>query len=435
MAALAAFAIFTSDARDIAAYFVVGLGVLFAVFLGLGTALTWLARKMPRFKRPELALAISNIGAPGGLTRAVVLSLGSGLTLLVAVALADASLVAELTGRLPATSPSYFVLDIPLNERAAFEKVVQRAEPDAKLVEAPMLRGRLVTLKGKPTEEIKAPPSAQWVLNGDRGLSYATEVPEGSTVVKGKWWPENYDGEPLVSFEVEIARGLGLSIGDTVTVNVLGRNLTVKIANLREVNWESLAINFVMVFSPNALSAAPHNLLATLTLPNGASLAREAALAQAITKAFPTVTTIRVRDAINAFNAIFARVMTAVRVAGGVTLLAGALVLAGALATAQRRRLQLAAILKALGATRAKILTSHLIEYLLLGSATALIAVGLGSLAAWITLTQVMDVPFIFSPRAVVEALILSLGLVLIFGGYGTWRTLQAPAVPFLRSE
>jgi putative ABC transport system permease protein len=190
-----------------------------------------------------------------------------------------------------------------------------------------------------------------------------------------------------------------------------------------------------MVFSPNALSAAPHNLLATLTLPDGASLAREAALAQAITKAFPTVTTIRVRDAINAFNAIFARVMTAVRVAGGVTLLAGALVLAGALATAQRRRLQLAAILKALGATRAKILTSHLIEYLLLGSATALIAVGLGSLAAWITLTQVMDVPFIFSPRAIVEALILSLGLVLIFGGYGTWRTLQAPAVPFLRSE
>ncbi len=435
VAALAGFAIFTSDSRAIAVYFVVGLSLLFAVFLGLGTAVTWLARKLPRSKRPELALAISNIGAPGGLTRAVVLSLGSGLTLLVAVALADASLVAELTGRLPTTSPSYFVLDIPLNERAAFAKVVQRTAPEARIIEAPMLRGRLVTLKGRPTDEIKAPPSAQWVLNGDRGLSYATEVPEGSKVVAGTWWPADYDGEPLVSFEVEIARDLGLAIGDRVTVNVLGRNLTAKIANLREVKWESLALNFVMVFSPNALSAAPHSLLATLTLPGDATLAREAALAQAITKAFPTVTTIRVRDAINAFNAIFARVMMAVRVAGGVTLLAGALVLAGALATAQRRRLQLAAVLKALGATRRKILSSHLIEYLLLGSVTALIAVALGTLAAWVTLTEVMDVEFIFSLRAVVEALVLSLGLVLIFGGYGTWRTLQAPAVPYLRSE
>ena len=432
---LAAFAILTSDARDIASYFVLGLGALLAVFLGLGIAVTWLARKLPRPKSPELALAIGNIGAPGGLTRAVVLSLGSGLTLLVAVALADASLVAELTGRLPATSPSYFVLDIPRDERKTFADVVKRSSPKAQLAEAPMLRGRIVTLNGRPTEQIKAPPNAQWVLNGDRGLSYATDVPEGSKVVEGKWWPKDYDGEPLVSFEVEIARGLGLSIGDTVTVNVLGRNLAVRIANLREVKWESLAINFVMVFSPNALKAAPHNLLATLTLPASATLAEEAALAQAISRALPTVTTIRVRDAINAFNAIFARVMVAVRVAGGVTLLAGALVLAGALATAQRRRVQLAAILKAIGATRRKILSAHLLEYLLLGSATALIAVGLGTLAAWITLTAVMDVQFLFSVRAVLEALGLSLGLVLIFGGYGTWRTLQAPVVPYLRSE
>ena len=116
-----------------------------------------------------------------------------------------------------------------------------------------MLRGRIVRFNDTPVENINAPPEAQWVLNGDRGLSYAETVPKGSKVVAGKWWPADYSGEPLVSFEIELAGKLGLKLGDTVTVNVLGRNVTARIANLREVKWESLAINFVMVFSPNTL--------------------------------------------------------------------------------------------------------------------------------------------------------------------------------------
>ena len=135
-----------------------------------------------------------------------------------------------------------------------------------------MLRGRLVRLNDVPVEEVKAPPEAQWVLNGDRGLSYADEVPRGSRVIAGEWWPKDYDGEPLVSFEADLASKLGLKIGDKVTVNVLGRNVTATIANLREVKWESLAINFVMLFSPNTLAGAPHNLLVTIALPNDTPL-------------------------------------------------------------------------------------------------------------------------------------------------------------------
>ena len=203
---------------------------------------------------------------------------------------------------------------------------------------------------------MKATPETQWVLTGDRGLSYSETVPEGSVVVAGQWWPPNYDGEPLVSFEAAIAKGLGLKVGDTVTVNVLGRNVTARITNLREVKWETLSLNFVMVFSPNTLIGAPHNLLATITLPKDAPLAAEARLAQQIGREFPATTAIRVKDAIDAFSVIFNRIMVAVRAAGSVTLVAGALVLAGALATAQRRRIQQAVILKTLGATRRRIL-------------------------------------------------------------------------------
>jgi putative ABC transport system permease protein len=434
-AALAAFAILNSDAKRIAVYFCLGLLVVFAVFLGLGTLVTRIAARTPRPKWPELALAIGNLGAPGGLTRSVILSLGAGLSLLVAVALTNASIVKELTGRVPVNSPNYFVLDIPKGDLAAFARTVHDIAPAARIEDAPMLRGRLIKLAGVAVEDLKAPPEAQWVLNGDRGLTYAEAVPEGSKVVAGDWWPKDYAGPPLVSFEVDLARKLKLKIGDEVTVNVLGRNVTARIANLREVKWESLAINFVMVFSPNVLRSAPHNLLATIELPKDATLSTEAAVGRAIGKAHPATTAIRVKDAINSFNQVFERIMTAVRAAGSVTLLAGALVLAGALATAQRRRIQQAVILKVLGATRRRILTSHLLEYAILAGVTALVAVILGGLAAWVALTSVIDVPFVLSPSAIGQALGLSLALVVVFGGMGTWAVLRAPAVPYLKSE
>lgn len=434
-AALIAFALLTSDSKPIAIYFCIGLVVVFAVFYALGTAVTWAARRLPRPRMPELALALGNLGAPGGLARSVVLSLGAGLSLLVVVALANASLVSELQERLPSSSPDYFALDVPKEDYTAVGALIQRQVPGSVLEAAPMLRGRLVRLNDVPVEDVKAPPEAQWVLTGDRGLSYSEDVPRGSRVVAGDWWPAGYDGEPLVSFEVDLAGKLGLKIGDKVTVNVLGRNVTATIANLREVKWESLAINFVMLFSPNTLAGAPHNLLATIALPPGTSLATEGQAIRELGQVYPSITAIRVKDVLATFNSVFAKVMTAVRVAGSVTLLAGALVLAGALATAQRRRILEAVILKTLGATRRRILTSHFLEYLVLSAVTALFAVALGTVAAAIIVTQLMHIAFTFSAGAVALALGLSMGLVFLFGGAGTWAVLRAPAVPYLRSE
>jgi len=432
---LTGLAIFTAEARLLALYYCLGVVGVFAVFVALGDAVAWLARRAARPRLPEFALAIGNLGAPGGLTRSVVLSLGTGLSLLVTVALVDASVVHELTTRLPEESPNYFVLDIKPAERDDFRALVARAAPAARVAEAPMLRGRVIKLGDRLAEQVKAAPEAQWVLNGDRGLTYAQDVPEGSTVVAGSWWPADYAGEPLVSFEAETAKGLNLKIGDTVTVNVLGRNVTARIANLRDVKWESLSLNFVMVFSPNTLSGAPHNLLATITLPKDQSLAEEARLAQRIGQAFPASSAIRVKDAIEAFNVIFSRVMVAVRAAGSVTLLAGALVLAGALATAQRRRIQQAVILKTLGATSRRILLSHFCEYAVLALLTAFISLLIGSLAAWMVLNRVMDVDFVFSGWAAAQAVLASIALVAAFGGYGTWRVLRARPVPYLRSD
>lgn len=433
--ALLAFVLLMAESVRIALYFCAALVAILVVFTALGSLVTALARRAPRPRWPELALAVGNLGAPGGLTRSVVVSLGAGLSLLVAVALADASMVQELTGRLPQAAPSHFLLDVPKADAEALRAIVAREAPGAHVVEAPMLRGRLVALKGRKTEELKPPPEAQWVLNGDRGLTYADTLPEGSTLVEGEWWAEGYAGPPLVSFERDLARHLGLAIGDEVTVNVLGRDLTARIANLREVHWESLSLNFVMVFSASALAGAPHNLLATVSLPEGTALEREAALGRAIGKAFPSVTVIRVKEALAAVTAILAKVMTAVRVAGAVTLAAGALVLAGALATAQRRRILEAVVLKVLGATRRRILVAHIAEYLMLAVVAGLFAVALGAVAAWVAVGEMMHIPFTFSLEAVAEALGLAVLLVLLFGALGTWAVLRAKPAAILRSE
>lgn len=434
-ASLLGFVLMMAESTRIALYFCGALILVFMVFTGLGSLVTVVARRVPRPKWPELALAIGNLGAPGGLTRSVVVSLGAGLSLLVAVALADASLVEELTSRLPQKAPSHFLLDVPKSDAAELVRIIEKEAPGAHVVEAPMLRGRLVALKGRKVEEFKPPPEAQWVLNGDRGLTYSDTLPEGSTLVEGDWWPAGYKGEPLVSFERDLAGHLGLRIGDLVTVSVLGRDLTARIANLREVKWESLTLNFVMVFSSSALKDAPFKLLATVSLPENVSLDTEAQLGRVIGKAFPSVTVIRVKDALAAVNTILAKVMVAVRVAGAVTLVAGALVLAGALATAQRRRILEAVVLKVLGATRRRVLTSHVLEYLLLALVSGLFAIVLGSFAAWIAVTEVMKIPFTLSGVAIARSLALAIGLVLLFGSLGTWAVLRAKPAAILRSE
>lgn len=434
-ALLVALAVFGTDSPRLALFFILGLAAIFALFLGLGIAVRRIAASLRRPKVPELALALGSIAAPGGLAGSVVLSLGIGLSLLAAVALTDHSLEAELTGRMPTQSPNYFVLDVAKDQYAPMAALVGRTVKGARLEEAPMLRGRLVALKGRSVDDLKAPPEAQWVLTGDRGLTYSQSVPAGSKLAAGAWWDKDYDGEPLVSFEQDLAKKLGLTIGDEVTVNVLGRNVTARIANLREVDWESLGINFVMVFSPNTLRAAPHNLLVTITLPGGTTLADEARVARMLGATFPEATAIRVKEALDRFTALFHKFMVAVRAVGTVTLLAGALVLAGALATAQRRRILEAVILKTLGATRRRIIGAHFAEYLILAGATTALSVLLGSLASWLVVRYVMEVPFTFSWAAVGQALGLAVALVAAFGAFGTWRVLKAPSVPYLRSE
>ena len=298
-----------------------------------------------------------------------------------------------------------------------------------------MLRGRILAINGVPVEKVEAAPDSRWVLASDRGLTYADTLPQGSTITQGSWWEPGYTGPPLVSFDADSGPGLGLKIGDTITVNVLGRNVEARIANFRKIDWESLAINFVMVFSPNTLAGAPHRVLVTLEYPKGTDSAREAKLVQALADRFPLVTAIKVGDIVEAAKDLLQKVMTAIGMTAGVTLLIGALVLTGAVAATQQRRKYQAVLYKTLGATRGRIVRAELLEFGLLGVAVAAFAVAAGTITAWALCKWGFEVPFIFSGRAAAETVLLALALVLGVGAIATWRVLSAKAAPYLRGE
>ena len=433
--ALFALAIAGSEERAITASISAGIVLAFLLLTGFGLLVQRLAAKLRRAKPISLALAIASIGGPGSLARAIAVSLGLGLGLLVATALIYRALLKEIEGNIEADAPAYYFVDVEESDISKFGDTVKAIVPDAKLDDAPMLRGRIVALKGVPAEKVEADPDARWVLSGDRGLTYTDAVPPASTLVEGTWWPKDYSGSPLVSFDAELAKGLGLKLGDTITVNILGRNVDAKIASLRKIDWESLAINFVMVFSPNTLAGAPHRALTTLELPKGTDPALEGKVIQALSERFPLVTAVKVGDIVAAAKELLTKVMTAIKATAGVTLLIGAAVLAGAVAAGQQQRKYLAVLYKTLGATRWRIVSAELLEFGLLGLATALLSVLIATITAWALCKWAFDVTFVFSPLAVFETVLLALALVLAVGALTTWRLLSVKAAPYLRTE
>jgi putative ABC transport system permease protein len=432
--ALAGAAILLSYDRRIAVYAVIGTGAAFVMLRLVASAIMALAARLPRPRRTELRLALGNIHRPGALTPSLVLSLGLGVTLLVTLAMIDQTIRAQLTRSLPDKAPSFFFLDVPATDAERFDAFLKREASGARVEQVPMMRGRVVALKNVPVAEVKAAENAAWVLEGDRGITYAATAPEGSSVVEGTWWPRDYRGEPLVSFDQELARGLELGVGDTITVNVLGRNLTARIANLRKVEWQSLGINFVMVFSPSAFAGAPHTDLATVTFPGGSNATRDAGILAAAAREFPLVTSVRVKDALDAINDVVGKLALAIQGASAIAVVASILVLAGALAAGHRARVYDAVVLKTLGATRARLLGAFVLEYGLLGLVTAAFGAIAGTGAAWWILTRVMHLSFEWQWSGALLVGTLAIVLTIGLGLLGTWRILGQKPAPYLRS-
>jgi len=419
--------------KRVAAVFVVSSIAVFALLRGVAAGLMALARRLPRSRITMLRLAIANIYRPGALTPSVVMSLGLGLAVLVTITQIDGNLRRQFLAALPDRAPSFYFIDIPTSDAGRFSAFLKQTAPDSTVEDVPMLRGRIVGARGVKAEDLGASRDSEWVLQSDRGLTYTGEIPKGSKVVEGEWWGADYNGPPLVSMEKKIADGLKLGIGDEIVVNVLGRDIPARISNLRNIDWQGLGINFVLVFSPNAFRGAPHSHVATLT-ESHPDAAGDARIIKQVADAFPMVTSVRVREALETIGSVVTNLVLAIRGASAVTLISAILVLGGALAAGHRHRVYDAVILKTLGATRARLLGAYALEYLMIGFATAVFGVIAGSIAAWLIVTRLMTLSFIWQAGSaagvVIAALVVTVGL----GLAGTLLALNQKPATVLRN-
>ncbi|MBC7953925.1 MAG: ABC transporter permease, partial [Rhodospirillaceae bacterium] len=434
--ALLAVAVLSADKPGLAGAFVAAALATLALFRGLAWALSRAAaacsaRRTGLFAHPSGRLALANLHRPGSAVVSVVLSLGLGLTVLVAIALIEGNLARQFGERMPAEAPSFFFIDIQPDQLEGFDRIVRAVDSRATVDQAPMVRGRVTRINGRPVAEVAIAPEAEWAVRGDRGLTSAATPPKGARLVAGQWWAPDYDGPPLASVDAAIAKGFGLKLGDSLGINVMGRELEVRIASLRDIEWSTLNMNFTFILSPNALRGAPHTWIATVQAPD----ASEAAIEKAVTDRFANISAIRVKEALVAVREMIANADLAVRLAALVTLSAGGLVLAGAVMAGHRRRVYEAVVLKVLGATRADLWRAWLLEFGIVGVSTGLFAGAIGSLAAWAILVHVMRADWAFLPGIAATTLAACITASLLAGFAGTFAAMRAKAAPLLRAE
>ncbi len=358
----------------------------------------------------------------------MVLSLGLGLTVLAAVGQIDSNLRAAIDRDLPERAPAYFFVDIQPDQIGPFLEKLD-ADPAVEKVEtAPMMRGVLARINGRPASEVAGD---HWVVRGDRGITYADAMPEGTTITAGRWWPVGHNGPPEVSFAAEEAAEIGVQLGDRITVNILGRDIEATITSFREVDFSTGGIGFVMALSPNAVRGAPHTHIATVYAPPE----EEGRLLRELAGAFPNITAIRIREAVDRVTEALGTIATATAWAAGATLLTGFMVLIGAAAAGERARVFESAVLKTLGATRGRILASFALRSALMGAAAGIVAVAAGGAAGWAVMHFVMEAPYRFEPVSALAIVAGGVLAVLVAGLAFALRPLAARPARVLRAQ
>jgi putative ABC transport system permease protein len=378
--------------------------------------------------RVGLRAALAAIGGPRAEAASVILSLGLGLSVLAAIGQIDANLRSAIDRDLPTRAPSYFFVDIQPDQIDGFLARLADDPGVSKVENAPMLRGVITRINGRPAADVVGD---HWVISGDRGVTYAATPAEGTKITAGTFWPADYTGEAQISFAAEEALEMGLQLGDRMTVNILGRDIEAVITSFREVDFSSAGMGFVMTMNPAALQGAPHTFIATVY----ARAEAEASILRDLARAYPNITAIRVRDAIDRVTEALGAIGTATRWAAAATLLTGFIVLIGAAAAGERVRVYEAAVLKTLGATRGKILGSFALRAGLMGAAAGVVAIVAGALAGWAVMTFVMEGDYAFEPVSAFAIVLGGVAATLLAGLAFAWRPLAARPAQVLRAQ
>ena len=378
--------------------------------------------------RPALRWALSAISGTREGAVSVVLSLGLGLSVLAAIGQIDGNLRNAISGELPDIAPSYFFVDIQQDQMPGFMERLETDPAVSRIDTAPMMRGVVTQINGRPASEVAG---SHWVVRGDRGITYAGELPARTRITEGTWWGGDYDGPPQISFAAEEAAEIGLSLGDTLTVNILGRDITATITSFREVDFSNAGMGFVLTMNPSAVAGAPHTFISTVYAEEEA----EAQILRDLATAYPNITAIRVRDAITRVSEVLGSLAAATSYGAGATLLTGFLVLIGAAAAGETARTYEAAVLKTLGAGRSRIMASFALRSALLGLAAGVVALAAGIIGGWAVSRFIFDTGYTVIWTSALGVILGGVLATLLAGLFFAWRPLAARPAQVLRAR
>ena len=423
--------IMTASDRGLALAFVIGSILTMIIFMGVANILKGLLKTLRHLPNTSIRFAVSNLYRPGNNTNSLILSLGLGLTVCVAIGLIEYNFSHRLQNNINADAPSFFFLDIQKNQVEGFSRALNKTPTARDLRLTPQLRGRVVKVNDIPAEQALVNKEDEWVMRGDRGFTYTNTLPDNSTIIAGEWWPENYVGAPIISIAQDVANAFEIGVGDTITVNILGFDITATVANVRQVDWASFSMNFAITFAPGPLNDAPATFLATVKVDEDQEIAMQSMLA----KSFPNISAVRIRDALNLANRLLKGIAQAVTYSAMIAVFAGVFVLAGAIAAGQKRRIYDAVVFKVIGIRRRQMMSVFLMEYIILGLMAALVAGGLGTLCAWAIQSYLMDLEWIFDIFSVLWILSGAFMIAVLFGLLATWHHLNIAPAKYLRNE
>ncbi|PCI48464.1 MAG: glycosyl transferase family 1 [Alphaproteobacteria bacterium] len=422
--------IYMSEFRRLTA---VTLGAAFVAFLILSAAsalVKKIAKSLPRPKNPILHIALGNLYRPGNSTSSIVLSLGLGLILFTAIALIENNLLRGINDQVKGEAPSFFFIDIQKDRHDDFTGYLAGREGVVSYRTVPNLRGRITHIKSIDSNKAQVKEDGKWILRGDKGITFSPALPADNIITAGEWWPKNYDGPSQVSISQQMADSMDLGIGDEISVNILGRAFTLPISSIRRFSWGTFGINYVMMVDPVTLKDAPYTYVATVkTRPED-----EQVIYRELYQNFPGISIVRMKELLENALALLMKISGAIDVMAAITIISGVLVLAGAIAAGHKARIYDAAVLKVVGATRRDILTAYIIEFILLGILTGVIAIILGSLAAYSVIKHLMEMSWQFSFVIPLSTVGTSIVVTLAFGMVSIWLAMSARPSKVLRN-
>jgi putative ABC transport system permease protein len=436
LAGLAALAIWQAGSLKLGGIFAGAALAALALLLGLSRALARLARWVPRARGLAWRHGLAGLDRPGGHTMRVVVAVGLGVMLLVAIALLEANLGRQLAYEQKREAPSFFFIDVQPDQREPFTRLVGDVSGVAPVV-TPVVRARLAAIDGTPVtrEQIdrrrRETPDKSWYFTREYMLTWAA-APPPNVITRGRWWTaDEAAARPRVSVDDEAAKYFGVGVGGTLTFDVQGVPIEAEVMSLRKIDWQSLSANFFMVLSPGALDGAPTIYLATARVPTDL----ETPLQDRVVAAFPNVTAIPLRGVLERVSEVLAQISFAVRFMALFSIAAGLVVMAGALAATRYQRLYESVILKTLGATRWAIARAFAIEYACLGAAAGVGGTALAAALAWVVQRFVLDTPWTLEPETLILGVALTTLVSLAIGLLATVRLLGRKPLSVLRQE